>query len=103
MMRIHKQATIRTLAGLSTFAAGLALGCRSQITNPGHCYYADGDQTCADRFGDERPFCVGPGDGGCSGAHDNDGCVAELPPQACYSPCGNSSLADEDQSSLGIA
>lgn len=65
-------------------ALGLALGCRVRRDNPEHCFYADGDATCLERFDDgSLPYCASPQ---CSDAPF--GCVAEPPEVACYSPCG---------------
>jgi cysteine-rich repeat protein len=88
---------------LAAFAVGAAPACRSfEVVNAQHCHHADGDQTCAERYGAERPFCVGLNDG-CATA-DEYGCAAELPPIECYSPCGHGSLFDDDASCIdGVA
>lgn len=93
--------TFYTLISMAAFATGAALGfgCKVETTNLTHCHQSNGDQTCGDLYGDERRFCVGPADG-CAGAAEHDGCVAQLPPDECYSPCGNSSFVEEDSSCL---
>src|SRR5688572_30755430 len=45
------------------------------IPNENHCGNHDGDQTCADRF-DDATFCS-------ICIAENDGCVAEMPEEAC--------------------
>ncbi|MFO7564314.1 MAG: DUF4215 domain-containing protein [Enhygromyxa sp.] len=93
---------IPTLGLVCAFVGGVSLACQSEIeSNPRHCYNAQGDQTCAERFGDERPFCASFEDG-CGGSLDF-GCVAEPPADECYSPCGDGALASEDSSCLGSA
>jgi cysteine-rich repeat protein len=88
---------------LAAFAVGAAPACRSfEVVNAQHCHHASGDQTCAERYDAERPFCVGPSDE-CTTA-DEYGCVADLPAIECYSPCGHGTLFDDDASCLdGLA
>ncbi|PRP99912.1 DUF4215 domain-containing protein [Enhygromyxa salina] len=85
------------------FACTTAAGCRSdQSANPAHCHYAEGDLTCADRYGDARPFCIGPTEE-CSETAPAYGCVEQLPPVECYSPCGGGAYAEEDDSCQSAA
>ena len=37
---------------LSCLCLGATVGCRVTLPNPEHCYYAQGDETCAERFPD---------------------------------------------------
>src|SRR5690606_23824661 len=88
---------ISYLALVGAFFGGVSLACQSgSFVNTGHCFNADGDQTCAERFGDERPFCASP-EGGCGGG-TNYGCVAELPADECYSACGHGTVITDDPS-----
>ncbi|KIG15274.1 Molybdopterin oxidoreductase, iron-sulfur binding subunit [Enhygromyxa salina] len=82
------------------FACGAAIGCQAEHANPEHCHYAAGDLTCADLYGEDRPFCVGPADG-CPGAEAHYGCVAEPPAYECHSPCGAGTFASEDNTCPG--
>lgn len=94
---------IRATATAFAFVGGLTIACRTQTSpNPDHCYYAAGDQTCAVLFGGERPYCVGPGES-CEGVLEQLGCVVELPPEPCYSPCGGGLFAAEDSSCSSAA
>jgi cysteine-rich repeat protein len=82
---------------------GIALACQQgSSTNQEHCFNNEGDQTCAELHGEDRPFCVGPGET-CEASPSADGCVAELPPDECYSPCGNGALLGDDSSCLPSA
>jgi hypothetical protein len=75
-----------------------ACGDGSNAVNTDHCANQDGDAWCAERYGDERSFCVL---GSCGPTLDRDGCVSDLPADsACYSPCGQSMTVDEDASCL---
>lgn len=94
--------TLITLISITAFTTGAALGCKVETTNVTHCHHASGDQTCADLYGDERPFCVAPADG-CANPAEYNGCVGGPPPDECYSPCGNSTFAAEDSNCLGTA
>ncbi len=84
--------------GLLLFPLAFALGglasCVSTTTypTPGHCYNEDGDARCAelDPDGDAR-YCSGCGD-------DPVGCVADIPSDECYSPCGGRMNVLEDAS-----
>src|ERR1043165_3239160 len=93
---------------LTGFATALALGTTIGVAckghNDSHCYFNDGDKTCAERYGDERRFCVT----NCYDTPGNDGCVAARPEpldDSCYSPCGHEqTLADDpDPSCEGVA
>ncbi|KIG17474.1 hypothetical protein DB30_03175 [Enhygromyxa salina] len=64
----------------------LASACVSLVPNDSHCRHAQGDQTCAERYGDARPFCTAATcDASSEGTY---GCVAERPSDDCYYPCG---------------
>jgi hypothetical protein len=76
---------------------GIALGdaCTSTSKNSNHCSYLDGDATCQDRYGTDRPFCGGD----CVDSEGGDGCVEERPTaNDCYYPCGNDMTVEDDQS-----
>ncbi len=76
-----------------TLCFGLALGCRVRRDNPEHCFHAQGDSTCLERFPDgSLPFCASES---CGDAPY--GCVAELPEPDCYSPCGADTLLGEGE------
>ena len=85
-------------------AAGVSLGallsaCPGSEPSSEHCFHAQGNETCVERYGDERPFCAAECGEGYS---ENYGCVAEEPADlACYSPCGGQKDANEDASCLG--
>jgi hypothetical protein len=95
-------------ASLSTLALGLGLGlglgllsCTGSRPNPDHCFRAEGDMTCMERYGAERPYCTAIG---CDGDDQNYGCVAERPAtDECYSPCGAELTFLDDASCLGVA
>ncbi|MCA9700805.1 MAG: hypothetical protein KC431_24975 [Myxococcales bacterium] len=85
---------------LSCLCLGTILGCRVTLPNPEHCYYAQGDETCAERF-PELPYCADPS---CSAAPY--GCVAEEPTPECHSPCGVddlSCLGDTDETTTSTS
>ena len=91
-MRLHPL-ELALLAG--AMAGGVVLGgCRVIRPNPDHCYHAQGDLTCAE-LDPSTPYCAGPG---CS--DHPDGCVADLPPDECYNPCGQDRLFGEDASCI---
>lgn len=74
---------------------GIVLGaCHVTRPNADHCFYAEGDHSCAE-LDPSRPYCAGPGCG-----EVVPGCVAELPPDDCYSPCGHAALLDDDASCI---
>lgn len=94
--------TVFSLTFAVGFVGGVSLACETgSEVNLGHCYYAEGDQTCGDRHGAARGYCVGPDDQ-CN-IDAEYGCVTERPPDECYSPCGRSTLATEDSTCLGTA
>ncbi|WP_106094256.1 right-handed parallel beta-helix repeat-containing protein [Enhygromyxa salina] len=65
-------------------------------SNPSHCRYARGDQTCAERYGEKRPFCTSAAcDAESEGVY---GCVAERPADDCYYACGGDSDVTVDDS-----
>ncbi|HLT36742.1 MAG TPA: hypothetical protein VK034_10660, partial [Enhygromyxa sp.] len=69
---------------------GLVLACteNDDVTPPSDCWERDGDATCAEVFGDARPYCST--DAPPCGVRAQYGCVAERPASdICYSPCGN--------------
>jgi hypothetical protein len=82
------------LLSASLTSGALLGGCHVHRQNSDHCFYAEGDQTCA-TLDPAHPFCAGPGCGDIT-----PGCVAELPPDACYSPCGHAALLSDDASCI---
>lgn len=81
----------------AAMAGGAALGgCHVTRPNPDHCYRTGGDLTCAE-LDPSRPYCAGPG---CT--DHPTGCVAELPADDCYSPCGQETLFADDASCIEI-
>lgn len=79
----------------SAMVSGLALGgCRVTRPNPGHCFHARGDLSCAE-LDPAAPYC--------SGCIDHSyGCVAELPSDDCYSPCGLDTFVEDDASCIEL-
>jgi hypothetical protein len=75
----------------------LAGGCRVTRPNVAHCFHAQGDQTCA-ALDPSKPYCAGPG---CSDGMD--GCVAEVPEDECYSPCGQDTFIADDATCIEVA
>jgi len=93
----------------SAFAIGLALSaCLVTRTSPNadHCARADGDATCAERYGEARPHCTLPytsEDIPCTpdDGEETYGCVVERPQlDACYVPCGGDMDVTQDDSCL---
>jgi hypothetical protein len=83
------------LAGAMVGGAALG-GCQVSRPNAEHCFRARGDLTCAE-LDPTRPYCAGPGCG------DLDyGCVAEVPADECYSPCGHNTLIEDDASCIDV-
>jgi hypothetical protein len=85
---------------LATFGFGMALAsCLGPIEpTPNHCFNQDGNDFCAEKYGDERKFC------GVCDFDIKDGCTAERPPEAsCYSPCGDAKTLEEDPACEGVA
>lgn len=92
-----QQHTMRLLA---TFGFGMALAsCLGPIEpTPNHCFNQDGNDFCAEKYGDERRFC------GTCDFDIKDGCTAERPAEAsCYSPCGEGKSLEEDPECEGVA
>jgi hypothetical protein len=87
------------------FCVGLAVGvsCKSTVANTGHCFYNLGNQTCAERYGEDLPYCatVCAGKDGNAGSPNDDGCVDSEPPVGCYSPCGGENDVADDATCLG--
>lgn len=87
----------------SAFAVGVlgGLACKSTFANSNHCFYNQGNETCADRY-EDLPYCATTcaGTGEYGGSPNNDGCVDWMPPMGCYSPCGGE---DDDDSCLTVA
>ncbi|PRQ09168.1 right-handed parallel beta-helix repeat-containing protein [Enhygromyxa salina] len=79
------------------FVGGLvASACVASSSNGSHCRSAQGDQTCAERYGDARPFCT---TAACDASSEGRyGCVAERPADDCYYPCGGDSDVTVDDS-----
>ncbi|NJK31745.1 MAG: hypothetical protein HC927_04610 [Deltaproteobacteria bacterium] len=79
----------------SGFALGLILAsCKTDEPNPDHCVYAQGDETCAERYGAERPYCTSAE---CSGEGEGyHGCVGEEPSEECHYACGGGKTVEED-------
>lgn len=88
-------ATTRGVVTTTGLGLGLALGCLVARPNENHCSYLDGDRTCAERYPGDRTFCRT-----CGHAPARDGCVAEQPDDACYSPCGAGTRLHDDASCL---
>lgn len=89
-----------TLRLFASFGVGLILAsCLGPIEpNPDHCFNQDGNDFCAEKYGDERRFC-----GVCDFAI-KDGCAAERPSEAsCYSPCGDAKSLEDDPACDGVA
>jgi hypothetical protein len=85
---------------LATFGFGMALAsCLGPIEpTPNHCFNQDGNDFCAEKYGDERRFC------GVCDFDIKDGCTAERPPEAsCYAPCGDAKTLEEDPACQGVA
>ncbi|WP_219908157.1 hypothetical protein, partial [Enhygromyxa salina] len=80
---------------------GFGLGVSSCVDleeNVEHCWWAEGNTTCAYVFGDERPFCTW-NEVPC-GVVTKYGCVAHRPARdECYSPCGGGVTAAQNQNS----
>jgi len=89
------------------FLVGLlgGLSCKTTIENLEHCYYKSGNDTCADRYDGELPYCAttcaGKGDN--PGSPHDDGCVDWVPDEGCYSPCGGENDVADDAMCLGVA
>jgi hypothetical protein len=83
------------LGGALVTSVGVG-GCRVVRPNPAHCFHALGDQTCAE-LDPTKPYCAGTG---CS--DDVDGCIAEIPADECYSPCGHDALLEDDASCIEV-
>jgi cysteine-rich repeat protein len=84
-----------SFAGAVQFGAS---GCRVERENPDHCFYAEGDRSCAE-LDPERPFCVAPSCGDAA-----FGCVAEQPQDpSCHSPCGGGASAEQDDGCVETA
>lgn len=95
-------AFVRSTAFLAFGTASLAAtGCPTTeiVRNEDHCANRGGNAHC-EAFDSRFPYC---GRGSCF-PEDRDGCLAERPEDACYSPCGGGiSLADDpDQTCAGI-
>lgn len=87
MMMTNKRIQQWILGSIVGGAIGLALACNDDQDNARDCWNADGDATCAELFGGERPFCTT--DAQPCGAQAELGCVAQRPElDECYSPCG---------------
>ena len=92
-------------AGL-VFVTGLGAGvsCKTTTINEEHCYYNRGNDTCAQRYGGELPYCATfcAGKDGNPASPNEDGCVDWQPPEGCYSPCGSEKDVSEDSTCLDI-
>lgn len=92
------------LVGLIVGASG-GVSCKSTIANTDHCFYNAGNETCAERYGGDLPYCATV----CAGKDDNppspndDGCVDWQPDEGCYSPCGGENDVADDATCLGVA
>ncbi len=78
------------------FSIGGLASCIPTITypTPGHCYNEDGDARCAELDPDgDALYCSGCG-------KDPVGCVADVPSDECYSPCGGRMTILEDDSCI---
>ncbi|HLT35983.1 MAG TPA: hypothetical protein VK034_06850, partial [Enhygromyxa sp.] len=88
---------VRRLLLVSTAAVvGIGLGCLEITDNQDHCWFKDGDATCKQVFGAERPYCSWERQG--CGGRSELGCMAEKPEDRCYSPCGGGRSSVEDDS-----
>jgi len=88
-------ATLETSARYLPLAIGLLMmGCFPQevIDNEDYCANQDGNAYCA-RHNPANPYCAW-GLGECPSDLE-DGCVATMPSNQCYSPCGGASLTDD--------
>ena len=89
------QYTSPALLACAAFLGSLALGLACRIDNDQHCTFREGNATCQERYGAERPYCAST----CVEAPDRDGCVSERPSDdACYYPCGRDRSVLEDDS-----
>jgi hypothetical protein len=91
-------------AGVTGLLAGVA--CKTTNINEEHCARNDGNQTCAERYGDALPYCATTCDGKSPEypiSPNGDGCVDWSPPDGCYSPCGGEQDVTEDDSCLDVA
>src|SRR5262245_6378772 len=100
---MHRHFHTRSLLWVG-LCLGFGFGCKPDDSNPDHCLYAQGNQTCAGYDwpdGIERPYCV---DECHPQVNEYNGCVEEEPSDLeCYSPCGGEQNALEDDSCLGTA
>lgn len=90
-------------------AMGFCLGvCASLMTsscskNLDHCWWRKGDATCDQIFNGTRPYCTTDARP-CRGSRTPYGCVAEVPPTECHSPCGEGKdvlECEEEESATG--
>lgn len=95
-MRARTNIITRGVATFSGLALGLLMGCLVTGPREGHCYYNDGDATCAERYPGEAMYC-----NTCVHTPAKDGCVADRPEDdACYSPCGGETRLEDDVTCL---
>lgn len=95
-MRAMTKIVLRSASTLGGLGLGLLMGCLVTGPREGHCYYNDGDATCAERHSGEAMYC-----NTCVHTPAKDGCVADRPDDdACYSPCGGETRIADDASCL---
>ncbi len=100
----------RIVSPLLGATLGVAFACTNStiVRDPNHCFNADGDATCREKHGDDKPYCAS---GTCEPTV-TDGCVPIRPDDdMCYAPCGGmkaladdpecDAVADDSSSSVG--
>jgi hypothetical protein len=83
-------------AGLGLVAA-LAASASCKVRNDEHCLYTGGNAECDRRYDGALPFCgtVCLDRDGNAPSPNGDGCVDALPPEGCYSPCGEVDVSED--------
>ncbi|PRP99913.1 right-handed parallel beta-helix repeat-containing protein [Enhygromyxa salina] len=95
MTKSNANLAVALTASLLAFAAGVVVGCTDVAPAPDHCTSADGAATCADRYGDARPYCTTPE---CDPSGEGfGGCVEDEPTAECNYACGgDKNILDDD-------
>ncbi len=92
----------RIVSPLLGATLGIAFACTNStiVRDPNHCFNADGDATCREKHGDDKPYCAS---GTCEPTV-TDGCVPIRPDDdMCYSPCGGMKSLSDDPDCEGVA
>lgn len=84
-------------AGL-LLALGTSISCKDRVVNEMHCFYNGGNAECERRYGDALPYCgtICLDRDGNPPSPNIDGCIDWLPPDGCYSPCGDVDVTEDD-------